>query len=147
MYLRQKLAEIREKPEHIRMRYVWGSVVISMIFIVIIWIFSVKEAFKSTQSAGENGSLSEIKKQLDAQKENMPSLDNLLSQPPDSGSQSITDLDSDQSAPSNSSSPTEDNSLSPNNSDQTDLPPQTTDSQDRPTLPNNSTPITPSTNQ
>jgi hypothetical protein len=81
MDIGKKLDEIRQKPENIRMRYVWGAVGISMILVVGIWIFSIKEAFKSTQTEGESGSFTELKNQFNAQKENMPSFDNLMNQP------------------------------------------------------------------
>lgn len=45
--LSQKIEEIRQKPEHIRMRYVWAWLAISMIFIFGIWVFSVRESFKA----------------------------------------------------------------------------------------------------
>jgi hypothetical protein len=40
MNIYNKLEEIREKPEHIRMRYVWLCVVVSMLFVLAIWVFS-----------------------------------------------------------------------------------------------------------
>ncbi|MFA6383576.1 MAG: hypothetical protein WCX17_04075 [Parcubacteria group bacterium] len=48
MGLYEKIEEIRGKPEHIRMRYVWAMVAITMIFVVIIWFFSIM----SSQSPG-----------------------------------------------------------------------------------------------
>ena len=42
MNLAEKIEAIRQKPEHIRLRYVWFLVVLSMTFIFIIWIFSLK---------------------------------------------------------------------------------------------------------
>jgi len=48
MNINRKIEEIRRKPEHIRMRYVWGAVAIAMFFIIIIWLFSLQETFKST---------------------------------------------------------------------------------------------------
>jgi hypothetical protein len=50
MGLYEKIEEIRSKPEHIRMRYVWVMVVVTMIFVVLIWIFSL-------MSSQNNGSL------------------------------------------------------------------------------------------
>jgi hypothetical protein len=44
MSLENKLDEIRKKPEHIRMRYVWLSVAVVMVFVIIIWIFSLKSS-------------------------------------------------------------------------------------------------------
>lgn len=41
-----KIEEIRQKPEHERIRYVWGMVSVSMIFIVFIWLFSFKSMFR-----------------------------------------------------------------------------------------------------
>ena len=37
-----KLEKIRRKPEHIRLRYVWGAVAVCMFFLVFVWIFSLK---------------------------------------------------------------------------------------------------------
>lgn len=45
MNINEKIEEIRQKPEHERVRYVWGAVAISMLFVVIIWIVSLKENF------------------------------------------------------------------------------------------------------
>lgn len=42
MSIADKIEEIRQKPEHIRMRYVWVMVAISMFFIIAIWFFSLK---------------------------------------------------------------------------------------------------------
>lgn len=50
MDLAKKLEEIRQKPESIRIRYVWGSVAVSMLIIIIIWIFSLEESFKKINS-------------------------------------------------------------------------------------------------
>ena len=38
----KKIEEIKQKPEEERMKYVWFFVLISMFFIVIVWIFSMK---------------------------------------------------------------------------------------------------------
>jgi Na+/H+ antiporter NhaC len=39
--IQKKIEAIRQKPEHIRMRYVWVMVAISMFFIIIIWLISL----------------------------------------------------------------------------------------------------------
>ncbi len=54
MGLSQKIDEIRKKPEHIRMRYVFASVLIAMIFIFLIWVFSVRESFKELKIETKN---------------------------------------------------------------------------------------------
>lgn len=42
MNLHDKLEEIRRKPEHVRVRYVWFMVIISMIIVIGIWGISLK---------------------------------------------------------------------------------------------------------
>ena len=42
MNIQKKLEEIRQKPEHIKLRYTYFSVAISMFFIIILWFFSIK---------------------------------------------------------------------------------------------------------
>jgi len=41
MSIQDKIDEIRKKPEHIRIRYVWMWVAISMVLIIVIWIVSI----------------------------------------------------------------------------------------------------------
>ncbi len=48
--LLEKIEAIRREPEHIRMRYVMLSVLVSMVFVVILWVFSVYEGFRSATS-------------------------------------------------------------------------------------------------
>ncbi len=50
MSLDKKLDEIRRKPEYIRKRYVWISVILCMIFVLIIWFFSLKTNFSNTNN-------------------------------------------------------------------------------------------------
>ncbi len=42
MGLAEKIEAIKKEPEHIRLRYVWFSVFISMFFIIILWVFSLQ---------------------------------------------------------------------------------------------------------
>lgn len=42
MGLYEKVEEIRNKPEHIRMRYVWAMVAFSMLCVLAIWFFSLQ---------------------------------------------------------------------------------------------------------
>ncbi len=55
--LLDKIEAIRREPEHIRMRYVMLSVAVSMVFVVLLWAFSVYEGFRSAtdQPAGIPG--------------------------------------------------------------------------------------------
>ncbi len=41
MGIYNKIEEIRRKPENIRLRYVWITTIISMFFIIFIWVFSL----------------------------------------------------------------------------------------------------------
>lgn len=41
MNIFNKIEEIREKPEHIRVRWVWIMTVIFMFFVVSIWMLSI----------------------------------------------------------------------------------------------------------
>ena len=49
MGIMDKIENIRQKPEHIRMRYVWFLVTIVMIFILALWIFSLNAEFGKTR--------------------------------------------------------------------------------------------------
>lgn len=51
MSLSDKIEGIRQKPEHIRMRYVWFFVTLSMLFVIILWVFSLKTLKPESQSA------------------------------------------------------------------------------------------------
>jgi len=76
MDLNEKIEEIRRKPEHIRLRYVWGGVAISMFFIIIIWIFSLSDSINKMKPT-DNGNLPDIKQSLDEMqslKETTPSI-------------------------------------------------------------------------
>ncbi|EKE21961.1 MAG: hypothetical protein ACD_7C00086G0013 [uncultured bacterium] len=50
MSLMDKIEEIRQKPEHEKIRYVWGMVAICMFFVIFIWIFSFKSMFRGNES-------------------------------------------------------------------------------------------------
>lgn len=47
MNIGEKITEINKQPQHIRMRWVWGSVTVSMLIILVIWIFSLIAMFKN----------------------------------------------------------------------------------------------------
>ena len=76
MSIFDKIEEIRKKPEHIRMRYVWGGVAVVMFFIIIIWIFSLQETFKN--SLPKNKEINSLKDQWQATKKEMPSISEFI---------------------------------------------------------------------
>lgn len=71
----QKIEQVRLEPEHVRLRYVWGSVIVSMFFIFAIWIFSITTLFKSkTDSRGKSSVDSSLSTQLQNIQQQAPSL-------------------------------------------------------------------------
>lgn len=44
----EKIAEIRQKPEHVRVWYAWASVGVVMFFVIIIWIFTLQENLRES---------------------------------------------------------------------------------------------------
>ena len=82
MDLNKKIDEIRSKPEHIRLRYVWGAVGICMFFILVFWIFSIKEIF-SGMNVGIKSSgscLTDFRKEFEKQSQEEPSIKKMLDQ-------------------------------------------------------------------
>ena len=59
MDINKKIEEIRQKPEHERIRYVWGMVVICMFFVIILWIISLKDGFNNRSSSGGDSNILE----------------------------------------------------------------------------------------
>lgn len=71
----EKIESIRQEPEHIRMRYVFGCLIVSMAFIVGIWLLSLGESFRNI-SKDVPGTVEKGKSMLP--KEKAPSIDDLL---------------------------------------------------------------------
>lgn len=65
MDINKKIEEIRQKPEHIRIRYVWGMVAISMLFIIIIWLFSIDDLLKESKIQVNSQQFPDIKENID----------------------------------------------------------------------------------
>lgn len=76
MNIQEKIAQVRLEPEHIRLRYVWGAVSISMLFILAIWIFSMGSLFqgKKDDLNQEDSSIPNITQQLQDLKQQAPSI-------------------------------------------------------------------------
>lgn len=72
MGLMEKIEDIRRRPEHIRKRYVWFFVGVSMAFIIMIWFFSFDSpTAKPTGNVDPYEGLGDIADQFDAQKDSM----------------------------------------------------------------------------
>lgn len=54
MNLSEKIEEIKRKPEHVRLRYVWFFVAVSMVGILAIWVFSLKANIGNVSSGIDN---------------------------------------------------------------------------------------------
>lgn len=55
--IEQKILEIREQPEAVRMRYLFLCLGVTMFFVVIIWLFSLKESVNTISRQELNISL------------------------------------------------------------------------------------------
>lgn len=66
-----KIEQIRQKPEHIRMRYVWICVLVSMLFVLGIWVISFKANQQNNQNSAEQVGSDEIFNQFQEQKESL----------------------------------------------------------------------------
>ncbi len=62
--IEQKIEEIRQKPEHIRLRYTWGAVSVCMVAVLMIWFISIKVNFSSFDD-NVGGTVSDAKNQFD----------------------------------------------------------------------------------
>lgn len=82
MGINSKINEIINKPEHIRVRYVWGAVAICMLFILVLWIISVKDIFNNMNIRPESSGscLTDIKKGFEEQGQNTPSIKEIMGQ-------------------------------------------------------------------
>ncbi len=76
MNISEKIAQIRKQPEHIRLRWVWGSVAVSMFFIITIWIFSITLIFKEGTAKNEKSTDTTVSltEQLKTAKNQIPSI-------------------------------------------------------------------------
>jgi len=71
MGIYDKLEEIRRKPEHIRLRYVWSLVAVSMVLVLAIWILSFRSSQEVAAPAMEGIDASKITDQLNQGKESL----------------------------------------------------------------------------
>lgn len=64
--IEKKVEDIRKQPEHIRVRYVWGAVAITMFFVIFIWLLSMKTNFTQLNNDPETQeSIDELQKRID----------------------------------------------------------------------------------
>lgn len=80
MNILKKIEEIRQQPEDVRMRWVWGSVAICMVIIFAIWIFSISAMFRKENSSQQPLDTTAIEEQLQNIKEQSASLKDYANQ-------------------------------------------------------------------
>lgn len=51
----QRIEEIRQKPEHIRFRYTLGLVLVCMIFVIGVWVLTLRQGFIGMKGEGDAG--------------------------------------------------------------------------------------------
>lgn len=54
MNITEKIEQIRQKPEHIRVRYVWFFVFVSMFLVLTVWYFSTKTQMMQINGTSNN---------------------------------------------------------------------------------------------
>jgi ABC-type transport system involved in multi-copper enzyme maturation permease subunit len=74
MSLQDKIEAIRRKPEHVRLRYVWIMVIIVMLFILIIWFFSLKSGQIEKNSTWNKPDVSKLTKQFNEGKQTLENI-------------------------------------------------------------------------
>ena len=84
--IEKKVEDIREQPEHIRMRYVWLAVGATMFLVIFIWLVSMRTSFLQIHSNSKSQQeIDDIKKRINelnpnnvTPAENPVSIDELL---------------------------------------------------------------------
>lgn len=87
----KKIEHIQSQPEHVRLRWVWICVSISMFFILAIWIFSITTLFNGNNKEldGQEDAQS-ISEQLQDIKKTAPSLENFKEASPSASDEGIS---------------------------------------------------------
>ncbi|PID52251.1 MAG: hypothetical protein CR972_03130 [Candidatus Moraniibacteriota bacterium] len=72
--IEKTVQNVRQQPEHIRMRWVWISVIIGMIFVTFIWMMSLRISFFTIQADKQTQeTLNDFQKQFSDVTETLPS--------------------------------------------------------------------------
>jgi len=75
--IERKIEEIRQKPEHVRVWYAWVGVLVTMFFVVLIWIFTLQENL-SRSAPGEDVKKIQEKLPIGRPSEEVKSLDEIF---------------------------------------------------------------------
>lgn len=76
-FIERKIEEIRQKPENIRIRYVWGSVAVVMLVVISVWVVNLRESFRKSDMTSETETMREALSERSAPvlEESEPSLE------------------------------------------------------------------------
>ena len=74
----QKIEEIRQLPEHVRLQYALGAVAICMFFVIGVWILTLKQGFLGMSSEVSTGK-DQAKETSTSVRESFPNTDSLRS--------------------------------------------------------------------
>jgi heme exporter protein D len=83
MNINKKIEQIRHQPEHVRVRYVWICVAISMLVVLMFWFFSIASMFaeeKNNSDQNKTADVPNMQEQLQTLKNQAPSLKDLGNQ-------------------------------------------------------------------
>lgn len=94
----EKIERVRLEPEHVRLRWVWGAVAISMFFILAIWLFSVGSLFQGekTISNEKKSDTTSVTDQLRTLKQKTPSIKDFTDQSLNTDGEGITNISNTQ---------------------------------------------------
>ena len=103
MNLWEKIENIREKPETVRLRYVWGLTAFGVFFVIVIWIFSLRVNFSHTKLVPETNDTQNLMKKFqesgqaisEIKKMNLTSNSSEISNPTVSPSDSLLNVPTD----------------------------------------------------
>jgi Tfp pilus assembly protein PilO len=85
MGISEKIEEIRNKPDDIKLRYIWGAVLISMLVIIAIWVLSLSASLKENKINKDTLKIDELKNEIESVKKTAPSLEDLSKNYPEMG--------------------------------------------------------------
>lgn len=85
MKINEKIEMIRQQPDHVRIKWVWICVAISMFVVLVLWIFSMTSLFMKDEVGPENvvnenvENLGQQMKELQEQASSIKSLNSQIS--------------------------------------------------------------------
>lgn len=113
MGIYDKIEQIRQKPEHVRLRYVWICVAVSMVLVVFIWAISLKNQNYQAQTSGEVAGQASIFDELKKQKDSLGQYQQEMSDIKDNVQQGLQNAQDQQSAQDQQNAPNQPSGSNP----------------------------------